>query len=1517
MQARVSIVGSDILCGRGAVRGGEEARIALTGETLGRLTGWAERYGRIVRTGDPSPLLALGLEIFAWLDQGGWASRWVREPGDRVLEVAVDDPGTEAAAALLDLPWETLAREGDLLAADPGQTFVVFRSIGRRADAVPAQPEHRDLETLFMAAAPRGQRELDYEAEEAAILDATARLPMRLSVEESGCADFLKDRLAQDGPFEAVHLSCHGDILRGTGPVLALETPEGDLAPVTPGRLAGVLGERKAPLVFLSACRTAERGERRDADGKAEAVEPFARALIRAGVANVLGWDGSVYDLDATRFARAFYGELAERSTVPYAAAAARREVLREHRNDPRAGRHWHLARVYAGPQGAGPLCDRAKPKRKLRKAAGYKEFLDKDNGQVPVATAAEFVGRRRHAQAVLRAFRENERAGVLIHGMGNLGKSSLAARIANRMPKHETVVVFERYDALAVFDQLIRALPGSERSRWEQTWRESIGLRGAALADALEEMLNGPFDTNPVLLVIDDLERVLETPRPGHTATPVRDAPGSPDAWRDALGAVLRAFDAADTESRLLLTSRYVFTLPDGRGNDLAARLESVQLPPMDEQERAKQWRAAVRAERHEGVRRDAPECELVDRALAAAAGNPGLQEILCRPILAGELDAASGAVEAVERWRDSGQAPEEENAAQEFFRRVSLETYRDALTETQRVQLRAATLFSESVPIPVAALEAVGSAAGVADPRAAVARLLGLGLVDGWGEIGGAEHAAVNPLARPLAGEHLSDGEQAHLAAAAITPLALAWRDEDGDFPDDIRGVEMARLALDGSAPADILGQAVQAAGYFLFRRAHDAKTALAYLEPALATIEESGEEPRPELLLLAAECAERVGETGLQVTWLEKGLTLRSGGESIAARIAAAHAVATIARDGPETALATLRTSVELFGKAEDARMRAITLGQIADILTQQGETEEALRIRREEELPVYERLGDVHSWAVTMGQIADILTQRGETQEALRIRREEQLPVYERLGDVRSRAVTMGKIADILTQRGETEEAMRIGREEQLPVFERLGDVRSRAVTMGRIADILTQRGETEEAMRIRREEQLPVYERLGDVHSWAVTMGQIADILTQRGETEEALRIRREEELSVYERLGDVRSRAVTMGKIADILTQRGETQEALRIRREEQLPVYERLGDVRSRAVTIGKIADILRQRGETEEALRIRREEQLPAFERLGDVRSRAMTMGQIADIFTQRGETEEALRIRREEELPIFEQLGDVRSRAVTMSKIADILRQRGETEEALRIRREEQLPAFERLGDVRSRAVTMGQIADILTERGEIEEALSIRREEELPVFERLGDVRSRAVTMGRIADILTQRGETQEALRIRREEELPVFERLGDVRERAVTMGKIADILTQQGETEEALRIHTDERLPTAIAMGDVDSIAHIRFSCAQIRLDRGGLTQGKAQTIADELAESFAIYQKIRRADGIANAGWLLGQVLAMGGYPEDGLTILDESAMAFEKLGQAQEAAAVRALQQRIREDQP
>src|SRR5262249_37738893 len=160
-------------------------------------------------------------------------------------------------------------------------------------------------------------------------------------VEESGSLGLLRDRALQEEAFESVHISCHGEVGNNRA-FLALESPEGKLELATATELVEALGEKKPPLVFLSACRTAEQ---------VDAATPLTQELIRAGVPNVVGWDGSVYDSDAMVFAKDFYAAVSRQETVVHAAAAARQKMLSTHLADPNVCRHWHLARVYAGPQ--------------------------------------------------------------------------------------------------------------------------------------------------------------------------------------------------------------------------------------------------------------------------------------------------------------------------------------------------------------------------------------------------------------------------------------------------------------------------------------------------------------------------------------------------------------------------------------------------------------------------------------------------------------------------------------------------------------------------------------------------------------------------------------------------------------------------------------------------------------------------------------------------------------------------------------------------------------------------------------------------------------------------------------------------------------------------------------------------------------------------------------------------------------------------------------------------------------
>jgi len=262
-------------------------------------------------------------------------------------------------------------------------------------------------------------------------------------------------------------------------------------------------------------------------------------------------------------------------------------------------------------------------------------------------------------------------------------------------------------------------------------------------------------------------------------------------------------------------------------------------------------------------------------------------------------------------------------------------------------------------------------------------------------------------------------------------------------------------------------------------------------------------------------------------------------------------------------------------------------------------------------------------------------------------------------------------------------------------------------------------------------------------------------------------------------------------------------------------------------------------------------------------------------------------------------------------MRSKAVAQAKIGDILASRGQLDEALRILIQEALLTFQRLGDIRSEAVTQGRIADILAALGQLDEALRIRMEDQLPVYERLGDVREKAATEGEIAGILVSRGQLDEALHILREEVLLAFERLGDVRSKAITQGRIADILASRGQLDEALALH-EQRLPVAERLGDIELIAHVKYSMASLRLQRGEHETGGLQRIHDDLAEAFAISRQLGRPDFIGAIGQLLAQVLVMDGEREQAQEVRALAEAALAKLEDANGVARVRALREAI-----
>ncbi|MFJ4557774.1 CHAT domain-containing protein [Streptomyces massasporeus] len=1213
-------------------------RLLQTADTK-LLTAVAGQYVDAVRNGsNEQTLLAVGRELYQWLDGDlGQLTRLLGEASaPLVFEVRAPAKPSAAAWALLRAPYELLAAPKGRFLAEAPELFAVARRLGQPS---PAQAlDGYRLGVAFMASAPRGQHELDFEAEEMAILNAVGETSLDLVVEDSGNPEHLGLRLSELGGMPVVHLSCHGlhNWRRGPDgpatPVLLMEDDLGDGRPTSADALVGLLTPRPR-LAFVSACLTATGA---DVAGHVPAgvghrggsiAEPgvsvahsMATGLVAAGIPAVIGWDGSVSDQAATRFAERLYRQLGRRMEVAEAVADARRHLLAC--PDERQRTEWHLARLWLGPAGGGPLVAGNRKRQMVPPHHVTKTFLDRKH-QLPVAAAEMFVGRRPEMQRTLRALRGGQKAGVLLHGQGRLGKSSLAARIADRHPNRAVAVVFGDYTPTAILDAITDALTTNPDARTLiESRRVEVREQPERLKPLLIDLLAGPCSQElddvrkPLLLIIDDLEQIL-------TANP--DGPHRLDPEHaTVLADLVSAFDPAITDSRLLITSRYTFTL-----GGLEARLEPVQLQPLSSAAQRKLQR------RQQDLAPDGyrtQRADLAERALEVSCGNPGLQDLIGLRLVYSDQVAqarAEAAVVGMEAYLRQGDLPADNADIGEFLENLALDTLLEQAGPAHCDLLRACTLFT--VPIPQPVIDTLAAAVG-----GSASRLCGLGLLDAFPDQHRPEFAAlaVNALAAGRLAPLTLD-EQTALATVAAEPLCAQW---GGATPRPARGsdldLQLTQLALAADNPT-VTADCATAAVHAL--RQGPASTAAELGSDAITLLDRHNHEVPVNLLRTVADAAVTSGDGDHADTLLHRAIqqTRTSDRQTSPAGHAAVlydHANRLITRGEVDQAEDLLHQARQLFTDAGNTRSAAVTWGKIADILEQRGEVDEALRIHREVELPVYERVGDTHSAAVTWGQIADIYQWRGEVDEALRIRREVTLPVYERIGDTRSSAVTWGKIADILEQRGEVDEALRIHREVALPAFERIGDTSSVAVTWGKIASALEQRGEVDEALRIRREVALPAFERIGDTRSVAVIWSQIADILERRGEVEEALRIRREVALPAFERIGDTREVAVTWGKIADNFQRRGEVEEALRIRREVALPAFERIGDTRSVAVTWGQIADILEQRDEVDEAckLQIKR---LEVNKQLGDMDGIAAANWDLARIDLSRQDFDAAM--------------------------------------------------------------------------------------------------------------------------------------------------------------------------------------------------------------------------------------------------------------------------------------------
>ena len=919
----------------------------------------------------PESYAVTGKQLFDWLDgTERLFSRKIGELGRESIILAIS-----TAEKLAHLPWEVLHDGHSFLVAKP-LPIVPIRWMSsdtiKKLSVDEEKPENRALNLLFMAASPQDVKPvLDFEKEEALILTATkeAKQDLALIVEESGCLKELRYLIDSHdkGYFDILHLTGHATINDNGEPRFCTETETGKNYPASGQDIANSFKFRLPKLLFLSGCRTGQRG-------KSGSVPSLAEELLDFGAKAVLGWGKKVGDGDATAAAAALYKSLAAGYELTEALAATYQVLI------AKKARDWHLLRLYVAANLPINLVTTVKTPRRKRapKPTVTEQFLDAAGKQVKVPSREAFVGRRRPIQKCLKAL-NSDLVGVLIHGMGGLGKSSLASRLCDRLTQFDKIVWSGKVDEASLLSKLGDKLPRLQREALQRDDDELkfrlrdlfLGLEKMAIASEKQES-GGKLQ--PFLLVLDDFENHLESrPNSGWVLQP---------EMARILEALVWAITETNAPHRLILTCRYDF---DSQQLRYFHKQSLDGFKGADLQKKCSQLDAFAPESQVDG--------ELKSQAKNLADGNPRLLERLNLVLLAKQLDVTAILAQMQQKTAEF----REDILNQELLKQLSLE-----LTN----MLELALVYH--LPVPRAGIAAVCT--NIVDIDKNLDRAIALGLL---------EVSPDSSLRVPrILGLNLpEDSEGLHRQAAEFL-YRLWW--EEAESSSEEQGLEIHRLAMLGKVEKI----AVEIAGVVTTRWKNQSR-----FREAVKTCKETlAVFPDYRIFHTLARSEAALGEIDAAKKDYQQALDECPPTEE-REKASIIHNLAIIYANQGEVARAIelYQESLQLKEKIGDVQGKAASLHQLAGIYANQGEVAPAIAFYQQS-LEIYQKIGDVQGKAATLHQLAGIYANQGEVEKAIAFY-QESLELKEKIGNLQGKAATFAMLGQLLAdEKGDFDQAL---------------------------------------------------------------------------------------------------------------------------------------------------------------------------------------------------------------------------------------------------------------------------------------------------------------------------------------------------------------------------------------------------------------------------------------------------------------------------------------------------------
>ena len=624
--------------------------------------------------------------------------------------------------------------------------------------------------------------------------------------------------------------------------------------------------------------------------------------------------------------------------------------------------------------------------------------------GKTIVPTYENFIGRRRQLQNCIKNLKDSEAVGVLIYGMGGLGKSSIAARLCDRLSKFQPLVWVGEIDQAKLVGLITDKLDS-------QQLREILQKPDEDLKYRLKQVLKDSQER--FLFVLDDFEANLE-PR-SQTYILKTEAVS-------ILDAIVWAIAETNFYHRIIITCRYQFDSP---------LLKYFAKQPLDGFKGAD---LEKKCKRLDAFSIDSEVDETIQlQAIKLADGNPRLLEWLDKILPDEILDRQK----ILDRLEINPVELREQVLADSLLQQID-----DSIGEL----LSRGLVFELSVPRE--AIKTICESISGVDDK--IDRAIALGLL----EVSPDESLRV-PRILPI---QLPEDRDALYQQAAEVLYRLWWTETEIKI--GTKGLEIYRLATLAKAKDIVVSIGLYIAhswvssshyqsalrmcqntlevgeDYFLFNTIARAEEALGLVDEAIEHYEKALELCPDEDIEKKAAILNNMAETIARKD-LNRGLPLYfqclelcKSSNNLEAEYGA-------------TVLYNMASTIALHRDRETAQkiwdvclkrddLPALILAGILNAMAaspQQGTLEERLDLMKQS-LQRFEQLNNVEeAKAIVLSNMADLKVLQGDKKSALQLYRSS-LAYYEQIQNLKGKSATLNHIAGIIAEQGEVEKALEL-------------------------------------------------------------------------------------------------------------------------------------------------------------------------------------------------------------------------------------------------------------------------------------------------------------------------------------------------------------------------------------------------------------------------------------------------------------------------------------------------------